>query len=45
MKKIYLDPGHGGADPGAGGNGLLKKNATLAIAIKTTDILNIEEKI
>lgn len=40
MVKIYLDPGHGGTDPGAAGNGLQEKNVTLSIALKTRDILN-----
>lgn len=37
--KIYLDPGHGGSDPGASGNGLQEKDVTLAIALKMNDIL------
>ncbi|MBS3680426.1 N-acetylmuramoyl-L-alanine amidase [Ornithinibacillus massiliensis] len=40
MSKIYLDPGHGGTDPGAVGNGLQEKNVNLAIALKVRDILN-----
>ncbi|MCM3397250.1 MULTISPECIES: N-acetylmuramoyl-L-alanine amidase [Oceanobacillus] len=40
MSKIYLDPGHGGTDPGAIGNGLQEKNVTLTLALKTRDILN-----
>ncbi|PGY11837.1 N-acetylmuramoyl-L-alanine amidase [Bacillus sp. AFS031507] len=32
--KLYLDPGHGGDDPGAQGNGLDEKDITLAIALK-----------
>lgn len=40
MSKIYLDPGHGGTDPGAVGNGLQEKNVTLAISLKVRDILN-----
>src|SRR5690625_792260 len=39
MVKIYLDPGHGGNDPGAVGNGLQEKNVTLAIATRVRDIL------
>lgn len=31
MVKIVLDPGHGGSDPGAVGNGLKEKNLTLKI--------------
>lgn len=37
--KIYIDPGHGGTDPGASGNGLLEKNVTLSIGLKMRDIL------
>ncbi|MGX8791753.1 N-acetylmuramoyl-L-alanine amidase [Oceanobacillus sp. M60] len=40
MAKIYLDPGHGGTDPGAVANGLQEKVLTLKIALKTRDILN-----
>lgn len=32
--KIYIDPGHGGTDPGASANGLQEKNVTLAIALQ-----------
>lgn len=32
MKKIVIDPGHGGADPGATGNGIIEKNLTLDIS-------------
>ncbi|MFI6824128.1 N-acetylmuramoyl-L-alanine amidase [Micromonospora sp. NPDC050187] len=37
--KVYLDPGHGGTDPGAVGNGLTEKALTLSIALQTRDIL------
>ncbi|GAB3159713.1 hypothetical protein GCM10027290_64960 [Micromonospora sonneratiae] len=37
--RVYLDPGHGGTDPGAVGNGLQEKALTLAIALQTRDIL------
>ena len=37
--KLYLDPGHGGSDPGAMGNGLKEKDITLDIAIKIQSIL------
>ena len=33
MPKVCLDPGHGGSDPGAVGNGLLEKVLTLAICL------------
>lgn len=39
MFKLYLDPGHGGSDPGAVGNGLQEKNVTLSIALRIRDIL------
>ncbi|MFK2827110.1 N-acetylmuramoyl-L-alanine amidase [Bacillus sp. B190/17] len=47
--KLYLDPGHGGSDPGAQGNGLKEKEITLDIAIKIRTILlndyeNVEVK-
>lgn len=39
MVKIFIDPGHGGSDPGATGNGLQEKNLTLTIALKVRDLL------
>ncbi|MBT2686157.1 N-acetylmuramoyl-L-alanine amidase [Bacillus sp. ISL-37] len=47
--KLYLDPGHGGSDPGAQGNGLREKDLNLDIALKIRSILednyeNIEVK-
>lgn len=42
MVKIYIDPGHGGSDPGAVGNGLKEKDLNLKIALKVRDILNQE---
>lgn len=49
MLKLYLDPGHGGSDPGAQGNGLKEKDIVLNIALKIRDILlrnyeNVEVK-
>lgn len=38
--KIMIDPGHGGSDPGAVGNGLKEKDLTLKIAIKTKEYLD-----
>lgn len=32
MAKVYLDPGHGGSDPGAVANGLKEKDLVLSIA-------------
>lgn len=37
--KIFIDPGHGGKDPGAVGYGLQEKDLTLKIALKIRDIL------
>lgn len=37
--KVFLDPGHGGRDPGAIGNGLKEKDITLSITLKIGDIL------
>ena len=42
MLKIYIDPGHGGSDPGAAANGLQEKNITLKIATRIRDILALE---
>lgn len=36
---VCLDPGHGGHDPGAVGNGLQEKDVVLQIALKTREIL------
>ncbi|WP_285885148.1 N-acetylmuramoyl-L-alanine amidase family protein [Cytobacillus oceanisediminis] len=39
MVKFFIDPGHGGTDPGATGNGLQEKNLTLQISKKIRDML------
>jgi len=39
MVKVFIDPGHGGTDPGATANGLQEKNLTLQIATRIKDIL------
>jgi N-acetylmuramoyl-L-alanine amidase len=39
MAKIFIDPGHGGTDPGAVANGIQEKNITLQIATGIRDIL------
>lgn len=38
-KKICLDPGHGGSDPGAVGNGLYEKNINLDITNRTAPLI------
>jgi len=40
--KIFIDPGHGGRDPGAVANGLREKDLTLAIAKECNRVLNEE---
>ena len=40
MKKIVIDPGHGGRDPGAKGFGLLEKDLNLDIANRTVSALS-----
>lgn len=42
MVKLFIDPGHGGTDPGAVGNGLQEKSLTLQIATRIKDILTLE---
>lgn len=39
MVKFFIDPGHGGSDSGAVGNGLREKDLTLAIALKIRNLL------
>ncbi|WP_117208959.1 N-acetylmuramoyl-L-alanine amidase family protein [Allorhizocola rhizosphaerae] len=39
VPKIYIDPGHGGTEPGAVANGLQEKNLTLNIALQVRNIL------
>lgn len=39
MVKVFLDPGHGGSDPGAVANGLKEKDLNLDLALRTRDIL------
>jgi N-acetylmuramoyl-L-alanine amidase len=40
MLKLMIDPGHGGRDPGAIGNGLQEKDLTLTISRHIRDMLN-----
>lgn len=39
MKKVFLDPGHGGVDPGAVGNNLREKDINLQVTLRTGKIL------
>src|SRR5699024_10640471 len=42
LMKLYLDPGHGGSDSGAQGNGMDEKNINLDIAQRIRTILTHE---
>ncbi len=42
MIKVFIDPGHGGNDPGAVGNGIMEKTINLQIAKKLESILENE---
>ena len=39
IRKVFIDPGHGGSDSGAVGNGLKEKDIALSISKKLGDIL------
>ncbi|MCX4472943.1 N-acetylmuramoyl-L-alanine amidase [Micromonospora sp. NBC_01655] len=39
VPRVYIDPGHGGTDPGAVGNGLQEKSLTLDISLQLRNIL------
>lgn len=45
MVKIYIDPGHGGSDPGAVDNGLKEKDLVLKIAKEMQSLLNQYENV
>ena len=36
---VYIDPGHGGTDPGASGNGIVEKTLVLNVALKLKEKL------
>lgn len=38
--KIFIDPGHGGPDPGAVGNGVTEQNVNLNVALELQRLLN-----
>jgi len=40
IRRIIIDAGHGGKDPGAVGNGLNEKDIALALALQTAQALN-----
>lgn len=39
-KRVVIDPGHGGADPGTSANGIVEKDYTLMISKYMSDRLN-----
>jgi N-acetylmuramoyl-L-alanine amidase len=41
-RTIYIDPGHGGPDPGAVGNGLKEEDLTLAVALQLKQMLRAD---
>lgn len=41
---VCIDPGHGGSDPGAVGNGLEEKDVNLATALKMKNWLNLDTR-
>jgi len=46
IRRIVLDPGHGGKDPGAvGPTGLMEKDVSLAIALKARDIIRLSQNL
>lgn len=40
--RIVIDPGHGGNDPGATGNGLIEKELNLDVALRLRDLLEAD---
>ena len=45
VSRIVIDPGHGGRDPGAGGNGIKEAELTLDIALRLEKLLQKEQGI
>ncbi|HIG12800.1 MAG: N-acetylmuramoyl-L-alanine amidase [bacterium] len=40
--RIVIDPGHGGSDPGASGNGLVEKDLNLVVALRLAALLDAD---
>lgn len=40
--RVVIDPGHGGTDPGAIGNGIVEKEINLEVALKLRDLLVLD---
>ncbi|UTR13613.1 N-acetylmuramoyl-L-alanine amidase [Salipaludibacillus sp. LMS25] len=45
MVRIFIDPGHGGSDSGAIGNGLVEKEIVLDIATRLRALLNVYQAV
>ena len=43
MAKVFINPGHGGSDPGAVANGIREKDANLVISLKVNEVLQRHE--
>jgi N-acetylmuramoyl-L-alanine amidase len=41
-RTVYIDPGHGGPDPGGVGNGLKEEDLTLGVALQLRDLLRAD---
>ncbi len=41
-RTLFIDPGHGGPDPGTLGNGVREKDATLGVALALADLLRAD---
>ncbi|MFT6111226.1 MAG: N-acetylmuramoyl-L-alanine amidase, partial [Planctomycetota bacterium] len=40
--RVVIDPGHGGTDPGAIGNGIVEKEINLAVGLRLRELLELE---
>ena len=40
--RVVIDPGHGGIDPGAVGNGLVEKEINLAVGLRLRELLELD---
>lgn len=41
-RRIFIDPGHGGSDPGAIGNGIVEKELNLAVSLRLRELLEAD---
>lgn len=40
--RVVIDPGHGGSDPGAVGNGIVEKEINLAVGLRLRELLELD---